>query len=402
MGKAIGRSAIALALCLSAQTLADFASVVRAGDVEAATKLLQRGASVNQRDGLGGTPLHDAAWSGDEPMAELLLKFKADPNAKHREGGSTPLHYAVVTNHPGLVALLLKRGADARLTSAGGATALHLAANRGYVEIIRLLLDAGLPVDLPDASGATALHEAAWKGQAEAATLLLERGAQINARHRTTGSTPLLEAAGKGQAGLVELLLKKGVDSSIRDNEGNSALSIALQVRNGPVAALLLPDGPEAALQVSRALQDAVLRGDSAFVSILLRHKSTKIPRNAPLLHDAALKGHVEIAKVLIAAGFSCDETNPNGNTPLHDAALGGHVELIRVLIDCGARVNAPNTESGATPLHIACSWGREVAAAALLAAGADRSARNFAGQTPSDLARSSGHAALATQTAPQ
>ena len=77
--------------------------------------------NVNERDSLGGTALHDAAWSGEAAIVEILLDGGAHVNASHAEAGSTPLHYAVITNHMNVARLLLDRGADlkARYRRAG-------------------------------------------------------------------------------------------------------------------------------------------------------------------------------------------------------------------------------------------------------------------------------------------
>ena len=95
----------------------DLHVAVRSGDLDRVRALVAKGVPVNERDSLGGTALHDAAWAGDLRMVQLLLDQKADPNLKHLEGGSTPLHYAIITNHPDVVDLLLRRGASLRAVS---------------------------------------------------------------------------------------------------------------------------------------------------------------------------------------------------------------------------------------------------------------------------------------------
>ena len=55
----------------------------------------------------------------------------------------------------------------------------------------------------------------------------------------------------------------------------------------------------------------------------------------------AALKGHVEVIKVLAELGADKDAKNAHGATALFWAALNGHMEAIRVLVELGANKEA-------------------------------------------------------------
>jgi ankyrin repeat protein len=59
-------------------------------------------------------------------MAQTLLQYKANPNAKNT-GGLTPLMIAAFSNHDMIVSLLLKAGANPELKDGHGKTALMLA-----------------------------------------------------------------------------------------------------------------------------------------------------------------------------------------------------------------------------------------------------------------------------------
>jgi ankyrin repeat protein len=72
----------------------------------------------------------------------------------------------------------------------------------------------------------------------------------------------------------------------------------------------------------------------------------------------------------------------------LHNAALGGNAEVIALLLDCGARIDAAEGESGATPLMLAASLGRTNAVALLLRRGANPTLRDHAGHTALDRAK--------------
>ena len=67
-----------------------------------------------------------AVKKGNLQMAQTLLQYKADPNAKNA-GGLTPLMIAAFGNQEMIVTLLLKSGADPKLKDAEGKTALMLA-----------------------------------------------------------------------------------------------------------------------------------------------------------------------------------------------------------------------------------------------------------------------------------
>jgi ankyrin repeat protein len=89
----------------------DLHTAARAGDIDTVTALIARGADVNEYDSLGGTPLHDAAWSGEARIVELLIEHRANVNARHKEAGSTPLHYAALMDRREVAQILLAHGA---------------------------------------------------------------------------------------------------------------------------------------------------------------------------------------------------------------------------------------------------------------------------------------------------
>ena len=129
-------------------------------------------------------------------------------------------------------------------------------------------------------------------------------------------------------------------------------------------------------------------------------------------LHLAAAYGWLPVLETLLAAGADVDApTAPApaavwrlsapqgaplvaGQTPLMVAAREGRLEAAAALLESGAGI-ARRDGHGATALHHAARpWWRENAALAtrLLAAGADRRARDRDGRTPRDLAVAAGH----------
>lgn len=80
---------------------------------------------VNVKDRDGYTPLHKACYNNNYDLAQILLKYKADPNAL-TEFGWTPLHSACKWNNSRMAALMLQHGADINARSDGDQTPLHI------------------------------------------------------------------------------------------------------------------------------------------------------------------------------------------------------------------------------------------------------------------------------------
>jgi ankyrin repeat protein len=141
---------------------------------DAARALLAAGTPVNAVNRRGATALHYACdarplsptWDpdGQRRLIELLVSVGATVDQPDR-GGVTPLHRAVRARSPAAVAALLSAGADPRAaTSKAGSTPLHLAvASTGasgtggagdcQLEIVRLLLAAGATMADVDRNG---------------------------------------------------------------------------------------------------------------------------------------------------------------------------------------------------------------------------------------------------------
>lgn len=116
-------------------------------------------------------------------------------------------------------------------------------------------------------------------------------------------------------------------------------------------------------------------------------------------LHYAAFFGKADVAHVLIESGARVDAYTQNAfaNQPLHAAAAGRHLEVCRILLAAGADVNATQ-HGGYTPLHEAAQHGDVELAELFLSAGADPSARQDDGRTPAEGAEAAGHPDLAAR----
>ena len=102
------------------------------GNLELATKLIEKGADINKT---GWTPLHYAASSGHLAIIALLLDNSAyiDAESPNR---TTPLMMAAMYGSPQAVKLLLQEGADPTLKNQQGLTALQFAQRGNRIDSV--------------------------------------------------------------------------------------------------------------------------------------------------------------------------------------------------------------------------------------------------------------------------
>jgi ankyrin repeat protein len=196
-----------------------------------------------------------------------------------------------------------------------------------------------------------------------------------------------------GHAEVVEALITAGAKPDVPDAAGNTAIDEAVRLRQTRAVAALLQN--KAKLDLGKALRESVLKGYPDMVAVLLERAGPPDQAGGFLLHDAALKGHTQVAKILMDKGANPRRTNALGSTPLHDAALAGHRDVANLLLDRGAPIDARDSESDATALYNAASFGRTTVVELLLERGARRDIPNRAGQTPLAAAIANGHAVI-------
>lgn len=110
-------------------------------------------------------------------------------------------------------------------------------------------------------------------------------------------------------------------------------------------------------------------------------------------LQEAAKRGNIEIANLLLKNGADINTPCKLGRTALHFAVEQGHCSMVRSLIEAGADVSISDTGSyrGHTPLLYAVQ-GHEEIVAILISARADVNAKTTDGKTALILAAQLGH----------
>jgi hypothetical protein len=177
-GALASSDSVLVALTAPARATAEALAVAsEAGDVAAVGRILAAAGRRFDPDAIRGlhdaTPLHHAARRGHGRVARLLLRARADPNARNRDGES-PLHLAAYAGDAGLVDMLLAAGGDPGAVTAGlRETPLMFAARRGHGRVVAALLAAGADPAARSRIGDTAGDEAAG----EAALVLRDAAA---------------------------------------------------------------------------------------------------------------------------------------------------------------------------------------------------------------------------------
>lgn len=188
----------------------------------AVRELIAAGANLSARELWGNTPLHEAAWYGNEAVARALLGAGAQVHQPNRRG-STPLHRAACKNRVDCVQLLLDAGALPNARDKEDETPLHEAVRYRSAETAQLLLAHGAEVDARNKHGMTPLHAAIITESIECERVLLAAGAAIDSRTHA-GDTPLHTAARHCCPASMRMLMEMGVDIHAKNAEGATPL----------------------------------------------------------------------------------------------------------------------------------------------------------------------------------
>jgi len=139
-------------------------------------------------------------------------------------------------------------------------------------------------------------------------------------------ATPLHWAALKGHEAVAALLLDEGADVEARNRDGETPIDVARRSGRTNVLKLFPPDIIEAARSGDLAIVQRFVEKDRSLVG-------RKDPEfGATPLHWAALKGHVDVVRYLLASGADASATNRQGETALKVAQRAEHSEVVRVL----------------------------------------------------------------------
>lgn len=285
-------------------------------------------------------PLIEAVRGGDTARVRDLLEQGADPDARV-DYIPEPVTWASVTR--------ILRGRRS-VPSSKSDTVLMEASLSDHVDIMRLLLDYGADIDAREESGRTALY-AAIDGEASAppnpldpvgensVDFLLQKGADVNIQNEE-GKTPFLYAVRffslYRPSSLLRRLRRYGADLEIRDEEGETALiGVAGMGRLWAVQALL-DDG---------AMPDA--QDNEGTTALMIAIQNMPRAGEETRLWHGTRADYLATLHLLIDRGVDLRLRDKQGRTALRIAELGGDPETIALVRKAAARASGAGKGAG-------------------------------------------------------
>jgi ankyrin repeat protein len=189
------------------------------------------------------------------------------------------------------------------------------AAARGDAPRLQQLIAAGAPLDPIDASRQTPLLLAVQNNHTAAAKVLIEAGSNINAQ-AANSDTPWLLAGARGRTEMIRLMIPRGPDYALRNRYGGSALIPACHYGHVETVRLLLTTKINVN-QINNlgwtCLLEIVILGDGG-------------------------PAHVEITRLVLAAGADPNINDNQGVSPLAHARQRGQAEVAKLIAQAGGR----------------------------------------------------------------
>jgi ankyrin repeat protein len=258
------------------------------GCATAVDVLVAAGAKVNARTNEGRTPLHYAAEAGQKGIVALLLKAKAEIDARDAKGWSamglaadtcrietaaalrdagaredswTKLHEAAIFDSPEKVAKLLGDKSKVNVTDVYGRTPLYWALRCNDEKAADTLIDAAAALTVADKQHKTILQVAAWAQRPDIVKKAVAAGADVNAAD-DDGYTALHWAAASDTAETGEFLIAKHARVNVASKSGETPLMMALSVSRPKLVRQLLDAGADALAtdKEGRSVQDRLRR----------------------------------------------------------------------------------------------------------------------------------------------
>ncbi|MBQ2883777.1 MAG: ankyrin repeat domain-containing protein [Alphaproteobacteria bacterium] len=370
--------------------------------------LIEYGLDINEKNDNGFDALTLASFNNSKlSIIETLIDYQANVNSTDPQG-HTPLMAASLNGNDEIMRYLIQRGANASATDKNGLTVLDFYNKRQYLETlnykenpfddisehlknrftfitqnhfslnellkqstskenslehITLALDNLVDVDILADNGCTTLLNAGIDNNPfDVIKTLVEQNANVNATCKNGKNTLMFISMQSNDPTLAilqnqkaEYLLKNNIDPNAQDDNGDTALTIALK-NNADISYIktLLQNGVDANLsnqQQETPLNLAIKNQHPIAVIELLLNSGANgniadSKGNTPLWHYLRYAPTVENLSGASKGNTAIDYADENGDTPLIFALKNDYsAEIIRFLLENGADPKLKNYE---------------------------------------------------------
>jgi ankyrin repeat protein len=256
----------------------------------AALLLLEHGADPNILPNDGKIPIvdlfNDPRYPNKKRLILSLLDHGVDPNTHDPESHqNTLLCMAVLSQDMDIFNRLIELGADVNRGNGQNLTPLMFASHNGNQAMIAALLERGADVNQRAQSNLSALLYAIANGKnpdrVGTVSLLLQAQPPIRLNDQFQRSyTALIAAAAHNLTEVMLLLLTAGANPNYRDDQGVSALELAIRRNNMEQINILLDHGAKPTANIQTMVDDNRIQNPE--ILELLRTRFRIVPR--PLL----------------------------------------------------------------------------------------------------------------------
>lgn len=314
---------------------------------------------------------------------QQILKEKPDALNAPNEQGNTPLLYCIKNGKSDLAQEFLKVGADITKKAANGKTALHLAVEKGDLHSAQKLIEKGLDVNIKDSQGLTPLHYAAAYDKKDLVNLLIQNNADMYVESQY--GTPLAVAKGDTQKDLETIHeVKNDIFKAIDEYTGDDSRIAQLIQKN---SAYLEKKNSYGETPLLYCLKQK--KSDLAQKFIAVPVDCNAVDNNGNSALHIALKEKCDNAVItqLLNKNVDVNKQNKDGITPLIFAAGLKNSEALNLLLKKGASIGTQDAH-GKTALHYAVQVNAEDITNKLIESGASIGQKDKDNKTPLDYSQ--------------
>ena len=190
------------------------------------------------------------------------------------------------------------------------------------------------------------IHDAAAKGDLRSVQSELDKGVNANVKNSASGAPTLLLAALNSQTEVIKLLIAEGADLDGKDKFGNTSLHYASQHGSKGIVELLISNKANVNMKNKGGETPLDIVADKDTADILRKHNGTY-----GTFIGAVTAGDLNAIMLFLNSGVDVNQKIQHGWTALHETAVFGNMEVAKLLISKGANINA--WDGYETPLDV-------------------------------------------------